>query len=207
MTSPNSELRWFQFRLRTLLVFVTLCAILCSWLAVKKQQAKREREAAAAIEKLGADVSWSKSSGPAWLWRLLGDDLFVHVESLDLNPPGVGHAHKPSRSTFLERFDIITDATLENLEKMRDLEILQLCRTNMTDSALEHLKGLNRLQELELFGTNVTDAGLEHLKGLTRLERLNVEETKVTDEGVKKLQQALPNCSVEWTNSEGRVFY
>jgi len=28
-------LRWYQFSLRTLLVFVTLCAMACSWLGVK----------------------------------------------------------------------------------------------------------------------------------------------------------------------------
>jgi hypothetical protein len=30
ITAPTPKLRWFQFSLRTLLVFVTLCAILCS---------------------------------------------------------------------------------------------------------------------------------------------------------------------------------
>lgn len=52
MTVPKPKLRWFQYSLRTLLVIVTLCGIPCSWLAVKLQQARREHEVAAAIEKL-----------------------------------------------------------------------------------------------------------------------------------------------------------
>ena len=63
----------------------------------------------------------------------------------------------------------------------------------MTDAGLERLKGLTNLQSLFLLGTNVHDAGLVHLKGLTRLETLNVIQTYVTDEGMEKLQQALPN--------------
>jgi len=40
MTTPKPTRRWFQYSLRTLLVLVTVCAIPCSWLGVKVQQAK-----------------------------------------------------------------------------------------------------------------------------------------------------------------------
>ena len=53
MKTDLPKRRWFQFSLRTLLVFVTLCAIPCSWLAVKLRQMKREEAAAAVIEKAG----------------------------------------------------------------------------------------------------------------------------------------------------------
>jgi hypothetical protein len=56
MSDPKPKRRWFQFSLRALLVFVTLCAIVCSWLTVKLQQAKRQREAVAEFEKLGGAV-------------------------------------------------------------------------------------------------------------------------------------------------------
>jgi hypothetical protein len=51
MTTPTTRLRWFQYSLRTLLVFVTLCAIACSWLAVKIKQARQQREVVAEVEK------------------------------------------------------------------------------------------------------------------------------------------------------------
>ena len=51
-----------------LLVFVTLCAIACSWLAVKLREAKRKEAAAAAIKKSGGFVKWDENAaGPAWL--------------------------------------------------------------------------------------------------------------------------------------------
>ena len=42
----------------------------------------------------------------------------------------------------------------------------------------------------------VTDGGLAHLKGLTQLQTLSLVRTEVTDAGEKKLQEALPNCSI-----------
>ncbi len=75
---------------------------------------------------------------------------------------------------------------------------LSLSSPYVTDAGVAHLKGLANLRQLYLFGTKVSDAGLEHLKGLTNLRRLDLYRTKVTDEGVKKLQQALPNCEIEY---------
>ena len=75
--------RWFQYRLRTLLIFVTLCALPCSWLGWKVRQAKREAEAAAAIEKSDAWVKWDADPmGPAWLRSLLGEQCLGHVEGV-----------------------------------------------------------------------------------------------------------------------------
>jgi hypothetical protein len=153
---PKPKRRWFQYSLGTLLVFVTVYAIPCSWLAVKMRQAERQREATTAIEKLGGQVHWDDKAKrwPAWLRRVLGDDFFSSV--VDVNLSG----------------------------------------SQVTDAGLEHLKGLSQLQTLWLDGTQVTDAGLAQLKGLSKLQWLGLNDTKVTDEGVKKLQQALPKCKI-----------
>ena len=71
--------RRFQFGIRSLLVLVVVVAVPCSWMAVKRQQAKREQEAAAAIETMGGHVLWSGPSGPAWLRNLLGDDFYKRL--------------------------------------------------------------------------------------------------------------------------------
>jgi hypothetical protein len=177
---PKPKLRWYQYGLRTLLIVVTLCAIPCSWLAVKLQKARREREAAAAIGELSVAVHWSAPSGPVWLRQLIGDDLFSHVESLHV----------------MLGLDV-TDTELENLKGFSQLQTLGLGAAEVTDRGLKNLKGLSRLQNLCLDRTKVTDAGLEDLTGLSQLQRLDLRETNVTDEGVKKLQQALPNCKIE----------
>ena len=45
--------RWFQYSLRTLLVLVT---VLCVWLGVTVNRARKQREAVAAIQELGGTV-------------------------------------------------------------------------------------------------------------------------------------------------------
>ena len=54
----------------------------------------------------------------------------------------------------------------------------------MTDAGLEHLNGLKQLQTLWLDHTQVTHAGLEHLKGLKQLQELLLGSTPVTDAGL-----------------------
>jgi hypothetical protein len=98
MTARKAKLRWFQFSLWTLLVFVTLCAFPYSWLAVKLHQAKRQRETVAEIVKLGGRVTYdwqfdeernylpgAQMRTPKWLRSLLGDDLFQSVSEAILS--------------------------------------------------------------------------------------------------------------------------
>ena len=90
----------------------------------------------------------------------------------------------------------ISDAGLAHLKGLTSLQKLNLYGTRVTSAGLAHLKGLKNLQELNLIGTQVDDAGLIHLKGLPKLKKLILFNTKVTAAGAKKLEAALPKCSI-----------
>ncbi len=225
MTTSSPKLRWFQYSLRTLLVVVTLCALLCSWLAVAMRQARRERQAAAAFEELGGQASWYEPpDGTRWLRSRLGDHFLGSIHSVNLANSKITGAGLENLKVLdqLQNLDLygtqVTDAGLENLkghrlrnldlretkvtdaglESLKGLNLLSNLRlgTQVTDAGLENLKGLTELHTLGLNKTQVTDAGLEHLQGLDRLRYLDLRDTKVTDAGVMKLQQALPNCNI-----------
>ena len=68
----------------------------------------------------------------------------------------------------------VTDAGLEHLKGLPQLQTLNLWQTKVTDAGLVYLKGLTKLHLLDLQCSEVTDAGLEHLKGLTELQTLNL---------------------------------
>jgi hypothetical protein len=91
-----------------------------------------------------------------------------------------------------------TDAQLaEKLKEIPEVGNLNLSRTKVTDAGLVYLKGLEKLKKLRLNFTRITDAGLVHLAGLSNLKQLGLQRTRVTDAGIKKLQKALPDCTIK----------
>ncbi len=153
---PKPKLRWFQYSLRSLLLFVTACAIACSWLAVTIQGQRRQGAAAVAIEKAGGQVQ----SEQTWLGKLLRDDSLMRVT----------HVYLSAKST--------TDAVLVNLQGLNQLQEVWLHAAQVTDAGLVNLEGVSQLRYLDLGGTNVTDAGLVHLQGLRELQLLALEKPK-----------------------------
>ena len=187
--TPTQKLRWFQFSLRTLLVFVTLCVLACSWLAVKMERARKQRAIVDEIRKLGGQVEYKGS--------LLGEDFFAKVVAVRLPPPlsdgNLEHLRKHLEGlTQLRELSLhdtqLSDAGLQHLKGLTQLKRLDLINTQVSDAGLEHLKGLTKLKWLDFNNTQVTDAGLEHLKGLTKLESLDFSNTQVTDAGLEHLK-------------------
>ena len=154
----------FQYGILSLLVLVVAVALPFAWLKTEMNKATKQREAVEEITKVAGEVYYdyqydpSNTTGqptePAWLRGLLGNDLFANVT------------------------------------------VVVLDHSEISDAGLEHLKGLTQLQELRLDYTRVTDAGVQNLKGLTRLQELHLDGTEVSDKDVGKLHQALPNCTI-----------
>ena len=182
---PRAKRRWVQYSLRNLLAVVLLFSIPCSFTAVKYQAAKRQSEAVKTIRGLGGAILYdhesgrSNHTGSAWLRSVFGDDLFANVTDVSL-------------------WDVeqVTDADLENLKRLPQLEALAIGGTKITDASMVHLKGLTQLEVLHIRRAQITDAGLKSLAGLVLLQELILVKTHVTDEGVERLQEMLPNCEI-----------
>jgi hypothetical protein len=163
------------------LVFVLLVSIGMSWLGVKMERARRQREAVKAIEKLGGSVGYERDGWPSLqnsARRLFGDDFFSDVLVVTVCGEGFG------------------DDEMNYLKRLTKLEMLGFYHAQITDAGLEHVAGLTTLTELTLEGTEITDAGVTHLERLTGLAILELSGTQVTPEGVKKLREALPECEI-----------
>ncbi len=169
--APKRKRRWYQFSLRSLMIFTTIVAVGFGWIVKKRH----EQALVAGIREHGGGVEYY-SSCPTWLRWLLGSNSFNDIQY-----------------AWLTRAD---DATLRSLAELTRLRGLHLFGDGVTDAGLTNLKGLAQLQWLYLDHTLVTDAGLVNLKGLTQLQCLRLESDLVTDTGFANLKKALPNCQI-----------
>ena len=174
------KLRWYQFSLRTLLIFVTLFAVACSWVAVKMGQAKRQREAIEAIRKAGGFVWYAEgdySLNRTWGVDVLGVDFYANVE-------GASFDHRTNNPD--ETLKTITPY----LVTFKTLTFLDLDKNPVTDKSIPVLLQLKNLDSLQLGGSTITDDGLAQLKDLPNLRRLSlVYADQITDEGIMHLKQ------------------
>jgi hypothetical protein len=85
-----------------------------------------------------------------------------------------------------------TDAAVESLAALSNLEELDLQGSRLSDAGTSTLSALTNLRQLyvsgdEIEGSLITDASVDMLVKLTQLEFLGVENTNITEEGVRKL--------------------
>ena len=131
--------RRFQYTLRSLFLLTLLVSIGMSWIATTMQRAKRQREVARAIEKLGGRVWWDFASRHEA--SFLSEVIYVDLSG-----------------------EQVKDETLQNLKELTHLARLNLNNSDITDSQLRHLRGLAQLRWLELQTPRVTDEAVKELQ-------------------------------------------
>lgn len=173
---PKTPRHWLQFRLRTLLLLVTLVAAVLGWrMHVWRTEQAQQRQAMAELKELGASTSVTFDS---------------HAEAIALQ-------HRKADNMIIFDVPQLTDDDLKALKNAPLTRSLVVVGTQITDAGLVHLRNLKQLKELDLKkNKNITDAGLVHLEGLKDLDLLILIGTGVTPAGVKKLQQKLPNTKI-----------
>jgi internalin A len=134
------------------------------------------------------------------------------VVTLDLHDQWVFDFSLPPIAAFknLTTLDLsgtsVSGTGLKDLTSLKNLTELKLGPGGnfpVTDAALEHVAAFDNLTAFTLHSRRVTDVGLKHLSGLKNLKTLKFlplgkNEWGVTGKGIAELQEALPNCKIEW---------
>jgi hypothetical protein len=216
---PKRKRRWFQFSLRTLLIFSTICAVASAWIGSKIEQMRRQREAVAVIESHKGHVYYCEvgnvGNQPDYCGtvesvdcRADGDSVAALLELPDLSDvqlvgPDVTDSvlaelnglHRLRRLSLIASTE--TDVGWRALGQFRQLREMLLCADRqVTDSTLECIGGFCNLESIWLCNDDITDVGLMSLKNLPTLGFLDIRGTKATTDGVAELKRVLPNLRV-----------
>jgi len=92
----------------------------------------------------------------------------------------------------------IGDAGLAAIADCKNMSSLWLTNTQVTDAGIASLAGLTRVMTLDLSHTNTTDESVPLLSRMKKLNYLGVRTTKITSSGYARLQDALPQCRIDW---------
>ena len=188
----------FRFRLRTLLLFVAFLCMLIGW---RSHRIDLRHRAVEHVEKFGGEVIYeSRLSGlTPWLYPWLVDEQ-VHSVELDRSRFTDADLQLLEALQEIEHLDLtgteITDQGLRTVAELGELESLSLRDTLITSSGLSHLVGLEALRLLDLRGTAVSETSIDYLRKLPQLQSLELEGTDFTDEGTVDLRRSMPQVRV-----------
>lgn len=194
-TKPNR--RWFKFSLRTLLVLMT---VLCVWLGLQVNAARRQREAVTAILKAGGMITYdwqygppakptgnylvdygqslNNSASPRWPWlsTVFGDDCFQSVTGVLFNTPNPN----------------ATKANYDQIAKLPALKFFCLGPTDnpafaLNGSDLTSLAELKHLELLQLYGTHITGEMIEKWQSHNTLKSVSICNCDFDDSGMQEI--------------------
>ncbi len=165
-----------------IVVFIKALSVLTAVVASgwAAETGPEQGEVAAEIQNLGGKVV---------VESLDNSVIAVNLGFVDVTSKVLEHLKRLSKLRSLDLWNSnLTDAGLQQIEGLSNLELLNAGFTEVTDAGLAHIAKLTSLQSLGLTATKVTDVGLEQLKGLSNLESLSLWHTKITDAGLKSVK-------------------
>lgn len=210
----------FRFRLRTLLFFTALVAILFAHVSWHRLLSQRETvflkncrpfRGTGQIYQVGyadaqsapKDRRWDISCGacglPRILCRITGGDQH-HIVLLGLWNQ-VASDSIEGLSNLRQLRGLIIEDTVQPYEQelleLTDLHYLCLHATDATDYTVSCLRGMDDLRILRLGHTDVSDQSVDVLSQLTQLRQLSIHRTQISDQGLRRLTRALPDCEIQ----------
>ena len=188
--------KYFQFRLRTLLLAMSAAIVVTCWLVDEGRRAEDQRVATRNLTRMGVSVAYRSDldlerkslwrpprrlrSNPSvnrtsWYDRMIGD-LFDRVEMVDV---------------AVQRRNL--DRVLTNYQKLRGVRILSVRGPRVTESALRTLTQGRRLRELYLNSARPSGASIaEILDDSDTLTHLSMRYCRLSQTGLDRVTRHSP---------------
>ncbi len=152
-----------------------------------------QRRAVKWLESKKQLVACGQPAGPDWLRKIVGDEFFTEVISVDPEWENIGEAGSWPKDSELKDDDVAY------LERLTSLEHLGVANAHLALDGLARLAPLAHLRELDLTRTKI--ASLAPLASLQALESLSLKECEVKGEELLRLQTLpkLRHLDLGWT--------
>lgn len=151
---PARWRRWFQYRLRTLLIVIVMAALVSAAWAKYVEPYRRERQLERMVTALGGSVS-TEAAGPEWLQLIVGPGSTSVVTTISLSP-------STASVGWNGWTDLRPDAELlDRIACTQRLRSLELAHRQLEDDDLVRLMPLQSLEKLDLSYCSITDAGVD----------------------------------------------
>jgi hypothetical protein len=193
---------FFQVKLRTILVLVTLVGIVFGVAEVTNMRYTRQRRIQAELQKARATVV-TETVDIKWLVDLFGKERLQKVIHVTLNENVTDvHLQLMHQLPDLQRYNVGTlprnkqDTFQDGI--FRDATYLNLTACDVSDAGMVWVGKCKKLETLFLTDTKVTDKGLKRLAELSKLRVLWLDDSKVTLEGVRELRRKLPAAYIHF---------
>ena len=200
--SPSNPRRWLQFRLRTLLISVTLAALPLGYVAWEREQCRRGEEA---LDRLNKNPEihimrlWAEGENrPDWLTIILGADTFRKVDTASLVGDSVSDSDLrllvmlPNLTWVEIDAKNVTDEGISHLRSLKSVEDLYITSNRkVAHKSWEVLSELRELHSLSLRGSQFGDEDVQRLLGLSDLTALDLSGTNITDSGLEELSSLI----------------
>ena len=183
MSPPKPRRRWLQFRLRTLLIAVTLVSLPLGYVAWEREQCRQGQQAMEILEQRseydGATRRLGRLITPSyehskWLKSILGDDEFRRVITVSLEGNSV------------------SDSDLQVLAIFPNLDFVVIESQNVTDEGIAHLRGLKKVERFHFIGNwKVSENCWEVLGRWHHLRELSFHDSLFDDDDVLTLPALL----------------
>ena len=212
--SPRILARLYRFRLRTLIIVISMLAI---WLGLLTYRAETQRKAVEVIERAGGKVSeysrgFTVKFAPKWIQELAGEHYFFTAKSVQFSsvqsnsifPELIDWTPSPiSRETIraISRLPHISSLTFDHnpvrfndiaeLTELTSLKVLQL--SFAPDSSFRDTSQLLRLSQfIELRTLIISElpkvsGQLSFLRNLSKLKHLTIESAQLGQEDLKHI--------------------
>lgn len=200
----------FQFRLRTLVLGMSILAVI---LAPVRAEIARCQTIQGIVQHISNcrgevyfDYQWSEegvvlrqleSNQPRWVQHLFGSHAFAQIIEIRLDRQRIALStmqhigeNCPRLKYLSLRGASINDSTMPSIALCKELEFLELSDTVISDQGLAHLVDHDRLETLCLENTKISGSSFKTISKLEKLRNVTLENAAVNDHDIAQLAES-----------------